>query len=233
MFSLGSGQLLLSFLARVFPQFAKSLLEENLFSAVSDTAVPIVYNSFLIVLLIMVAPVVEETLFRGLILQRWGTKWGLTAGIIGSSLLFGILHLNVVGLSMFGIVMAVLYLKTKTLWLPIGVHALNNAAVILVSFLPDNFNGSPQNLSVEQLISTWRIGMLYIMLSLPLLILYFYRNWPGKNRLLPYWANSEKVASPSEQRANNENQETEEQGNQETVNQDIEILRKGETEMTP
>ncbi|MDY6783219.1 MAG: type II CAAX endopeptidase family protein [Cyanobacteriota bacterium] len=221
MFSLGSGQLLLSILARIFPDLAASLLEDNLLSGASDTAIPWVYNAFLILLLVVIAPVVEETLFRGIILQRWATKWGLTAGIISSSLLFGILHLNVVGLSIFGIAMAVLYLKTKTLWLPIAVHALNNAAVVLVSFLPGQINGSPQNLSLEQLSSSWRVGMLYTMLSFPLLVLYFYRNWPGKKRLFPYWANAEKVVEFSDKSATDEPNAIEKQGLQESENNEI------------
>ncbi|MDY7013818.1 MAG: hypothetical protein SVX43_09535, partial [Cyanobacteriota bacterium] len=59
------------------------------------------------------------------------------------------------------------------------------------NFLPSTLEYSPQNWSLEQLASTWRMGVLFIALSLPLLILYCYRNWPGKKRLLPYWKNAE------------------------------------------
>ncbi|MDY7015543.1 MAG: CPBP family intramembrane glutamic endopeptidase, partial [Cyanobacteriota bacterium] len=116
--SLGSGQVLLLSLTGIFPNLARSLWKENLLASAANTPVPIAYTALLVILLIFVAPAIEELLFRGLILQRLATRWGLTVGIVFSSLLFGILHVNFIGLSIFGLAMAVLYLQTRTLWLP-------------------------------------------------------------------------------------------------------------------
>jgi uncharacterized protein len=185
MFSLGSGQLFLSVIAKIFPEYVASLLKENLVSPATNTSLPELYNAFIILFLVVVAPGVEELFFRGIILQRLATKWGMTAGIIVSSLMFGILHINVVGLSIFGMIMAVLYFQTRTLWVPILLHALNNGIVVLVSLFSGSSYSPVPTQNLEQFISAWRIGVLYVVLSLPWLVLYLYHNWPRKEHLLP------------------------------------------------
>ncbi len=46
----------------------------------------------LIVLVAVCTPVVEELFFRGLFLRSVGRRWNLTAGVVISSLVFGLLH---------------------------------------------------------------------------------------------------------------------------------------------
>lgn len=87
----------------------------------------------------------EELVFRGAILSAWAergkrTKQGLFLAVVGSSALFGLIHLlNLtagaglvptllqVGYSFgMGMLWAVVYLKTGNLWYPILLHALYN-----------------------------------------------------------------------------------------------------------
>lgn len=60
------------------------------------------------VTLVVIAPIVEELAFRGILLHRWTLKFGIHPALIGSALVFGVCHANPVGLSMFGLVMGVL-----------------------------------------------------------------------------------------------------------------------------
>lgn len=86
--------------------------------------------------LVVIAPITEEFLFRGVILNRWIYKWGLTKAIIFSSILFGCLHAHPIGLTMFALVMAVLYIKTQTLWIPIACHSINNLIAFSLLSIP-------------------------------------------------------------------------------------------------
>ncbi len=76
-------------------------------------------NLFNLVFVVGVAPVVEEFVFRGLLLTRWSRKWGISRGILASSLLFGIAHGNLLGMVFFAIVMSILYIETRSLVVPI------------------------------------------------------------------------------------------------------------------
>ena len=82
--------------------------------------------------LVIFAPIAEELFFRGFLLGRWKQKWNTRTAIIISSLLFGLAHSDPIGATAFGVVMCLLYLKTKTLYVPMIAHSLNNFAAWLM-----------------------------------------------------------------------------------------------------
>jgi membrane protease YdiL (CAAX protease family) len=88
----------------------------------------------------ILAPVLEEMLFRGIILRSFLHQYSRTSAILGSSLLFGIAHLNVyqfVAAFIGGIVLGWLYERTRSLWPCILLHAAGNAfAVYSIAFIP-------------------------------------------------------------------------------------------------
>ncbi|MDU6443226.1 MAG: type II CAAX endopeptidase family protein [Streptococcus sp.] len=92
----------------------------------------------LIVLTAIAAPIVEETVMRGLILGRVFNNSYL--GVILSSLLFGLLHIptNIGSWIIYGgmgLVLAVVYHKTQKLEYTIAIHFINNALGVLLMLL--------------------------------------------------------------------------------------------------
>ena len=99
----------------------------------------------------IVAPLVEELVFRGLMLglaaryffdvPGWRARLLLYAGIVLQSTLFALSHLNpweAAPLFLFGIVLAILRLKTGSIMLPIALHVLVNLlSVAQVYFWPE------------------------------------------------------------------------------------------------
>ena len=83
---------------------------------------------------VIAGPVFEEMIYRGLVMTALekGEKWGLD--VLGSAALFGILHISDYGwvLTDFfvymggGIVFAVLFRVTKSIYWPIGLHIVYN-----------------------------------------------------------------------------------------------------------
>jgi len=86
----------------------------------------------------------EELLFRGYLFQRLVEGWGEFAAIFVLSALFGLGHLNnpaatpfsVANTVLIGILFAVLYLRTRGLWLPLGLHYAWNFWLGTVVSLP-------------------------------------------------------------------------------------------------
>ena len=83
----------------------------------------------------------EELVFRGGLLESLNRLGGPLCGMVGSSILFAMVHLadnppwqRLFGLFLFGLALAELYLIARSLWLPITVHwgvsVLSFAAVI-------------------------------------------------------------------------------------------------------
>lgn len=81
----------------------------------------------------VIAPVVEEMLFRGLILRSFLRQYPRGAALVGSAVLFGAAHLNVYQFaagSLMGLLLGWLYDRTRSLWPCIALHAAYNAAVV-------------------------------------------------------------------------------------------------------
>jgi membrane protease YdiL (CAAX protease family) len=196
LFSLGAGQLLFYAIAQFAPDFATSMLQNQTLFHPTESIHSWAYNIFNLLILVIVAPLIEEFLFRGIILHRFSTRWSVTTGVILSSLLFGFLHLNPIGLSVFGVVTALLYLRTRALAIPILVHAINNGIVAVISWTTAQTDTAPVSLAEIRSISTLGSGLLLVALSLPWLIWYVRKTWVGAGESLPYWQNLNAAVVP-------------------------------------
>lgn len=84
--------------------------------------------------LTVLAPVTEELVFRGILLQRWGSKYNSRVAILLSSAVFASLHTDPLGAFLFGVLMCYLAICSKGILLPILCHSLYNALVWFISF---------------------------------------------------------------------------------------------------
>jgi uncharacterized protein len=71
-----------------------------------------------ILLVVLVVPVCEEFVFRGLLLHRWVLRWRVRTAILAQAILFGMLHVVPIPTAVYAYVFAVLYLRTGSLWVP-------------------------------------------------------------------------------------------------------------------
>jgi membrane protease YdiL (CAAX protease family) len=85
---------------------------------------------------IAIAPALgEELICRGLIGRGLIARWGVVPGVLVTSVLFGIMHINpaqAVAVIPLGIAMHFVYLTTRSFWAPVLLHLLNNAFAAFV-----------------------------------------------------------------------------------------------------
>lgn len=77
----------------------------------------------------IIAPISEEIIMRGVILEGLLQKYNPWIAIVVSSLVFGIIHLNLpqfISATLGGIILGIIYFKTRSLILTIVGHACNN-----------------------------------------------------------------------------------------------------------
>lgn len=83
------------------------------------------------IFVIAIAPVVEEFFFRGFVYQALRGRLGVAMGAVTSGIVFGAVHLEAPAqmgvLAILGIILALLFERTKSLWPCILLHAVNNA----------------------------------------------------------------------------------------------------------
>jgi membrane protease YdiL (CAAX protease family) len=84
----------------------------------------------------VIAPVVEEMLFRGIILRGFLHQYGRWQSIWGSAALFGVAHLNIYQFAvalLTGVVSGWLYERSRSLLPCIALHAAFNTAVVTLA----------------------------------------------------------------------------------------------------
>ncbi|KAF7962519.1 membrane-associated amino terminal protease [Cupriavidus sp. UYMU48A] len=86
------------------------------------------------VLVCLIAPMVEEMFFRGVLLRGLLNRYARADATVYSAFLFGLIHLNVyqfVIAFLLGLLLAALYCRTRSLWPGILLHAGINTGVMV------------------------------------------------------------------------------------------------------
>ncbi len=103
-----------------------------------DLLVLILYG----ITVLIVPPIVEELLFRGMILHAL-RKYGDGFAIVTSSILFGLYHANFVQIVfafIAGLVLALVVVRTGSLWISILIHFINNSISFTLELI-QRYNG--------------------------------------------------------------------------------------------
>ncbi|MEY8348297.1 CPBP family intramembrane glutamic endopeptidase [Bacillus cereus] len=198
-FSFGASSIQFYILAHTFPDFLVDMLNDDGAIDMSNT-----YTQILgVISACIFAPIMEEVIFRGFFLQRMAFKWGIKRAVIVSSLIFGLGHFDIVGAFIFGVVMCLLYIKTKNIWTNIAVHALNNCIVTFIQLTSGE--GADDTISIAELqgqSNLW-IGLVLIFISLLWLVPFIRKNWRTVNEVgvpsLRFINEDKKILSISQQ----------------------------------
>ena len=176
-YSVGASTIVSYPIARYFPE-----VYEELSSVITEES-----NLHFFILAVVLAPLVEELVFRGLLFSRLTAKWGMIRAMVVSSLAFGLLHFNPIGAFVFGVVACVLYVRTRTLIVPIVLHALNNFIVWILIVLELGEQGS--YVPPESAGDLAYQGLIAMLIASPVVFVLLGRWWPSRGTQLPYDAN--------------------------------------------
>lgn len=129
------GILIASFttLEAVFPALDLNQNQDIVFKSADGT--PELLIAF--VALVIVAPISEELVYRGFVFQGLSNRFHPIWAALVSSILFGLVHgqLNVfIDTFILGMVLCWLFVKTKSIWPPIILHAIKNGVAFYLLF---------------------------------------------------------------------------------------------------
>jgi membrane protease YdiL (CAAX protease family) len=120
-----------SIIAVVVQLFPVSAAEQAMFDEMGSGSLAA------ILMACVLAPVLEEMLFRGVILRSFLGQYGRWPAIIGSAVLFGAAHLNIYQFGaalILGLYLGWLYDRSKSLLPCIALHGFYNTALMTISF---------------------------------------------------------------------------------------------------
>lgn len=90
----------------------------------------------LILTAVVIAPIYEEVIFRGILLKGMASKINPTLALVVSALFFAMLHMNFpqgINAFLLGLVIGSIYLNTGSIYLCIFAHFVNNSVGISTS----------------------------------------------------------------------------------------------------
>jgi CAAX protease family protein len=197
-FSLMSSMVLIWAVSLVSPRFAHAVLTRG------PNAIDTTGNSGFLVFAVFVlaGPIIEELLFRGMLLHVLAARWGAPRALIVVSLAFALLHPNPVATFAFSLVLGSLYLASRSLLAPILCHMTNNLVPTLMVLAVRGANLSEASAArdaamtlgaVSDVVLVPAIGSVLLGAALTLLIK---RHWPRRDERLPYF--DEGAAPPAD-----------------------------------
>jgi membrane protease YdiL (CAAX protease family) len=174
-FSYGISTIQFYILSYLAPDFALDMLNGG--GIVDDSsAFTVLYST---ISAVVYAPIMEELIFRGFFLNRLTHKWGLKKAIMISSILFGLGHADIIGATIFGMIMCLLYIKTKSLLTGMAVHALNNLIVSFIQIGGSDILTKKGAIKLYDLRSTTEFGISIgaVVLSLIWIVPFIRKTW--------------------------------------------------------
>lgn len=193
-FASGSSSMILYGLSFLVPKYVEGQINYRY------ATTPLGYAFFAVGALIF-APIMEELFFRGIIFQKIAVKKDMLKALLTSATLFTIVHFrsDVISLFAFGVILVILYLKTKQIIVPIVCHFFYNLIVIIRllhwEFFSNVDRSTPETIAgfQQEFIDHLELEILFVVLSAPYLCYFIYKNFPRTHDIkrLPYFANQQ------------------------------------------
>lgn len=133
--------------------------------------------------IVVLPPLVEEIVFRGVLVERFTVKWRVSVAVLLSAAFFGVLHADPVGAAMFGVITGLLYLRTGSLWPGIVIHAANNLVAVIAVRTADP---TADPLPPPEVGETLMVAAVLLVMSVPFLAWFILRTWPASTTPTTY-----------------------------------------------
>ena len=123
---------------------------------------------------VILAPVLEELIFRGIVLEGFLRNYSPVKAIFWTNVLFGLAHLNpwqFMGAFLMGILISWVYYKTRNLLLPVLMHFVNNLGGFLFIYIT---RAPAAEASLEDIFSSLLPYYILVITGAIILILFFW-----------------------------------------------------------
>lgn len=113
------------------------------YSVTPDTAQETGEINTILLLCVILGPVIEELIFRGVLLKMFGASCGVGFAVIITAALFALTHTEAVQMLytfVLGVILAVIRIRSTSLWPPIFLHLSFNITGAVVMMAPCLFS---------------------------------------------------------------------------------------------
>lgn len=147
----------------LIPVFPKTFEKYEIHIGALDIGVSLI--SFILV--VFIAPISEEFIFRAVIFNKAKRIMSFTGANILQSVLFGVMHGNIIqGVYAFalGLLIGIVYEKRQSIMVPIFLHMVFNLSSVLISTIPESLFESYKYVGIT-------LSLLAIIIAIPAIII--------------------------------------------------------------
>jgi len=151
------------------------------------------------VIIVGLAPLTEEWLFRGVLHHRFARRFGPRKAQLITSGLFAILHMNPFGVFALGMMLQALYRRSRSLTTCVLAHALNNAVpltLLLWSHEADGPSAAVKAGELDRIANAWPAWVLMSAALIGLLLWHLRGRWPARGERTPWDVAAEPATQP-------------------------------------
>lgn len=150
-------------------QFGLNLPGQRLIGVVLNSDIPSTNPATSPVMLLgalILGPILEEVVFRGIVLRGLLSTYSVSKAVWMSAILFGLIHVEprlIPSAILFGLFFGYVYVKTKSLGLPVILHLIANLSVILANYLSYSMGGVNDSVfGLYGYLSPWLLGSMIL-----------------------------------------------------------------------
>lgn len=186
--SMGITLLFFLLLAKIAPDHAISYLNTTIKAYdTTETQYPVFYLSTMLMAILVLAPVMEEIVFRGVLLNRWTARYGARKAIVLSALVFALVHVISPATFFLGLLAGIAYVRTRSLLVPIYLHFVNNLLAVVCQWGTTIIFGADEEMTLETLHQeAFTTGIPMAIVGLAVFGWYVFRVWPKVDATMPY-----------------------------------------------
>ena len=148
---------------------ALQFVMEPLIELMPEVPTTIGRGFFTVLVSVIFAPIFEELICRGIVLESFRAKYGVFAAWIWSSIFFGLIHGHLTAMfsaAILGLVLGYVYLRSNSIFSVIILHALNNGlALALMAFGLNDSTFREIIPSVEIYWGIWAAALLIVIIG--------------------------------------------------------------------
>ena len=161
-------------LSTVAPEYVEGILNDDSVQLVLEGKHQALINGLIALNLVILAPVCEEIVFRGFLFTRWRRKWGPGRASFCSSVLFALLHPDILGAFVFSLAMCAMYIRFRSLIVPMLAHASNNLIALILMAAELHDADAQQFITLEDFFADWWWGAVGLVVFIPWTIRLFH-----------------------------------------------------------
>ena len=181
-FSVVISSTILQFMPDFIQNFLNRLMTSYENATVFSQNSSLIISSLQFLSMVVLAPIMEEFFYRGFLINRLSLKLNLRWAVFISTLLFTIGHGDIISSFIKGYAFSIIYVKTKSLKIPIIFHVANN---LFAFTLFKTFDLTQvEKFKIPDFVAI--IVFLLLIISFPLLIHFFYMYRVKDEKVSPF-----------------------------------------------